>query len=232
MFQAKAVCFDLFETLISEYADGVRKAERRHGHDAARLGLDRDVYRREWGALHERRMTGAIASYAEALRRILAGQGAPCDEQALQELYERRVAEKKAAFRGIDPDVFALLERLKRAGAKLALISNCTEEEVQGWADSGLAPYFDEVLFSYRVGLAKPDAAIYRLACERLGAAEAQCAFIGDGGSDELNGASRAGMRAYRAVWYLPLSMRERTDGFPTLATPMDALAAVGYAAN
>lgn len=228
MSETKAVLFDLFETLISEYADGVRKASRANRNDAARLGLAHDVYRREWGACHDKRMAGQFADYFAVMRHILAGQNAKADESVLRQLYEERVLEKKAAFRDIDPEVFDLLDRLKQAGLKLGLISNCTEEEVQGWQTCGLAPYFDEVLFSYQVGCAKPDPAIYRLACDRLGMEAEQCLFIGDGGSDELNGASRAGMKACHAVWYLPSSMWDRVDGYPRLERPLQALDVLG----
>ncbi|RKN84229.1 HAD family hydrolase [Paenibacillus ginsengarvi] len=224
MTHVKAVLFDLFETLISEFADGARKVDRANRNDAARLGLTHEVYRKEWGARSVKRSTGAFADYFAAMRDLLGGQNAAVPEQVLRELYEERVLEKKAAFADIRPDVFELLERLKRGGVKLALVSNCTEEEVVSWPDCGLAAYFDEVLFSYEVRLAKPDPSIYKLACERLGVAPGECVFIGDGGSDELNGAKAAGIRAYQAVWQLPPSMRERDSGYPQLVTPLAAL--------
>lgn len=227
MIRTKAVLFDLFETLISEYADGVRKAGRSNRGNAERLGLAHDVYRLEWGAAHGKRMTGQYADYYAVMRYILEGRQVRVDERVLKELYEERVLEKKAAFQGIDPDVFELLAALKQEGVKLGLISNCTEEEVRAWPDSELAPYFDEVVFSYQAGCAKPDPAIYLLACDRLGVTAEQCVFIGDGGSDELNGANGIGMRAYHAVWYLPLSMRDKITGYPKLDRPLQALDAV-----
>lgn len=220
----KAVLFDLFETLVSEYAGGVRKVSRENRDYADRLGLAHDVYRREWGACHDKRMTGQFADYFVVMRHILAGQNAQTNESVLRQLYEERVLEKQAAFRDIDPEVFELLRRLKVDGKKLALISNCTEEEVQGWSGSGLADYFDEVLFSYQVGCAKPDPAIYRLACERLGVEAEHCLFIGDGGSDELGGASRIGMKACHAAWYSPRSMWDKVSGYPRLERPLRAL--------
>ncbi|MBD2866761.1 HAD family hydrolase [Paenibacillus oceani] len=223
----EAVLFDLFETLISEYEGGVRKVDRTGRNDAARLGLEHDVYRREWGARHRRRMTGEFSDYKAVMRHILEGQRATINEQELHKMYEERIAEKKAAFTGIDPEVIALLDKLKRDKIAIGLISNCTEEEVRGWQTSGLASYFDTVLFSYEANCAKPDPAIYLLACERLNVKPDQCLFIGDGGSDELNGASRAGMRACQAVWYLPESMREKTYGCPQLVRPMQVMQAV-----
>lgn len=227
MSDVKAVFFDLFETLISEYAGGVRKVDRAGRNDAARIGLEHGVYRREWSARQRQRMTGEFPGYMAVMRHILEGQNVPIDERILQEMYEERIAEKAAAFTGIDPEVIVLLDELRRENVAIGLISNCTEEEVNAWESSGLAPYFDTVLFSYEVRCAKPDPAIYLLACERLNVKPEQCMFIGDGGSDELNGASRVGLRAYQAIWQLPESMREKHFGYPQLERPMQVMQAV-----
>lgn len=40
-------------------------------------------------------------------------------------------------------DIIAMLESLKVSNIKLGLISNCTEEEVQGWSGSDLLPYWN-----------------------------------------------------------------------------------------
>ena len=46
----------------------------------------------------------------------------------------------------------------------------------------------------------KPDARIYRLACERLGVTPSQCLYVGDGGSHELTGAAKVGMTAVQVA--------------------------------
>jgi FMN phosphatase YigB (HAD superfamily) len=86
---------------------------------------------------------------------------------------------------------------------KLGLISNTTPEEVVGWGDCALVPYFHEVVFSYEVGLVKPDASIYRLTCGRLGVPPSRAVFVGDGGDSELAGAAEAGLMPWWATWFL-----------------------------
>jgi putative hydrolase of the HAD superfamily len=51
------------------------------------------------------------------------------------------------------------------------------------------------VVFSYQVGVRKPDARIYARALDALGVAPADAIFVGDGGSDEHRGARALGMR-------------------------------------
>ena len=49
-------------------------------------------------------------------------------------------------------------------------------------------------MFSCSVGLKKPDPRIYQLAANRLEVEPESCLHIGDGGSNELTGASKVGM--------------------------------------
>jgi putative hydrolase of the HAD superfamily len=64
------------------------------------------------------------------------------------------------------------------------------------WRASELDGTVDVEVFSSEVGLRKPDAAIYLLACERLGVGASACLFCGDGAYGELTGAEAVGMTA------------------------------------
>lgn len=213
----KAVLFDLFETLVTEFADGKRRSGRNYDYIGL-LGLPNDVFKQEWGSRSRERMTGAFADYPAVVRDILDKRLLPYNDDSVTQLYQERIKEKKLPFETIDPKVLELLSDLKRKGYRLGLVSNCTEEEVRAWPDSPLAPFFDDVLFSYDVGMAKPDSRLYRLACERLGVLPAETAFVGDGGSSELEGAHQAGLTPYHAVWFNPYVRSE----FPVCASPLE----------
>ena len=86
------------------------------------------------------------------------------------------------------------LDELRRRGFKRGLISVCSSDVEEAWAEIELAPHLDEVVLSCTVGLRKPDPAIYLLTCDRLGVEPAECLFVGDGANDELAGAERVGM--------------------------------------
>ncbi|MDE0965358.1 MAG: HAD-IA family hydrolase [Candidatus Latescibacteria bacterium] len=53
------------------------------------------------------------------------------------------------------------------------------------------------------VGFMKPEPAIYHLACEHLQVSPTETLFVGDGGSDEFQGAAAVGMQPIQAKWYL-----------------------------
>ncbi|MGF7032668.1 putative hydrolase of the HAD superfamily [Paenibacillus mucilaginosus] len=225
MTKVQAVFFDLFETLITEYAGGVRKVRRAADPERrSRIGLTEREFRQEWNARIGRRMTGAFPDYPAVLREICTHRGLEYTEETLQRMLEERVAEKAAAFREIGNDIVQMLCRLKDRGIRLGLISNCTAEEVTAWAGSPLAPYFETVLFSYETGLAKPDPGIYALGCSRLGVMPRDCLFVGDGGSHELDGAKEAGMTALQAAWYVPEAMAARIQGYERLKEPAKLL--------
>ncbi len=56
-----------------------------------------------------------------------------------------------------------------------------------------LAQFFEAVAFSHETGIMKPELGAYVVVLERLGLNASACIFVGDGGSEELLGARRAG---------------------------------------
>ncbi|WP_426446481.1 HAD family hydrolase [Paenibacillus sp. S-38] len=225
MPRVQAVFFDLFETLITEYKNGVCKVRRAADPESrSRIGLTQSEFRREWNARHAQRMTGEYPGYHAVLRDICSHHGLGYPEETVQAMYEERVAEKAAAFGEIGEDVRELLRQLKVRGLRIGLISNCTEEEVTAWGGCGLASYFDTVVFSYETGLAKPDPKIYELGCSRLGVRPEDCLFVGDGGSKELEGAGAAGMTSLQAAWYVPEEIALRVQGVTRLKKPAQLL--------
>lgn len=73
------------------------------------------------------------------------------------------------------------VRRVRAAGYRTGLVTNNAREWGETWRRVvPLDELFDVVLDSSEVGLRKPDPAIYRLACERLGVAPAECLFVDD----------------------------------------------------
>ncbi|MFF4804881.1 HAD family hydrolase [Streptomyces sp. NPDC001351] len=78
-----------------------------------------------------------------------------------------------------DETVVALLRRA-RTRVPLVLVSNATVRLEDDLTALGLADLADEVVNSARVGLAKPDPRIYRLAADLAGVRPERCLFIDD----------------------------------------------------
>lgn len=86
---------------------------------------------------------------------------------------------------------------------RLALLSNfdhaATARRVLD--EAGLAKFFDVIVVSAEEGIRKPSPEIFARCCERLGVAAGSCLFIGDTLSDDVEGATSAGMPV---VWVRP----------------------------
>lgn len=222
----KAVIFDLFETLITE----VGTAPPRASSLGEPLGLDPRAFRAEWRARRPLVVRGQL-SFERALVEIGMHLGPGVDASAVRGVCDERIRAKAAVFQRIEPDLVALTRDLCRQGIGLAVISNCFAEDVQGWSGCALAPQFTCAVFSFAVGVAKPDSRIYLKATDQLGVKPADALYIGDGGDGELIGAEGAGLRTAQAMWFL----RHRTDPsgsapamFPRVSSRQDVLQLIG----
>src|SRR5689334_15006097 len=194
----KAILFDLFETLITE------AGTRPSGVSwlAPHLGCEREAFRTEWKALRPAVTVGQV-SFRQALSDISAKLGHSADDVTLEQLCSDRRRAKADSFAHIEDEVLGMLDDLRRRGIRLGVVSNCCAEDVTAWPTCLLASRVDCAVFSFEVGMAKPDPEIYREAARRLGVDAGDAWFIGDGGHDELTGAKQAGLRAFRALWFL-----------------------------
>lgn len=194
----RAVLFDLFETLITESRTrppGVSSL-------APALGCEREPFRTHWKALRPAVVRGHV-SFRQALSDITAGLGCPADDGTLQRVCGDRIRTKGEPFAQLERDIIEMLDRLRRRDLRLGVLSNCCAEDVAAWPRCALSSYFDCTVFSFEAGLAKPDPEIYVEATRRLQVDVSEAWYIGDGADDELSGAERAGLRAFRALWFL-----------------------------
>ncbi len=111
------------------------------------------------------------------------------------------------------PEAAEALRRLRAAGFATAVLSNGSPAMLAAAvAKAGLGPLLDHVLSVEEVGAYKPHPSVYRLACDRLGAAADAIAFVSSNGWDAW-AASAFGMKA---VWCNRHGQRrERLPGDP-----------------
>jgi putative hydrolase of the HAD superfamily len=198
----RAVIFDLFGTLVVSY-----RGEPFEGLIAGALGVTADDYR--WALLEtsDDRFRGRYPTVEAMMLGIGARLGIEPRPGAVARAcaYRREATRASLVPRG---GAVATLEALRRAGYQLGLISDCSPDVPPLWRTSELAMSIKCPVFSCEVGLRKPDVGIYRFACERLSVEPEECVYAGDGGSDELVGAGRVGMRP--VLYEVPLGERER----------------------
>jgi putative hydrolase of the HAD superfamily len=146
---------------------------------------------------YEQRRMEEVAQ-EELLRQAFAGIGFDLPDDVIEHI----VTLDHSAYSNsmsVEPDVLATLERLRRAGHPMGLVSNISlrPDLMRGDLDRmGLGQYLDSTVFSSEVGMRKPDPRIFREALDRLGAEPAETVFVGDRLYDDVSGAQAAGMRA------------------------------------
>jgi putative hydrolase of the HAD superfamily len=179
----RAVVFDLWDTLVDFDPVAGRAFQ---DQVAARLGRDPDEFAALW-------VEGRSVRESGALRDYLLGIGAP------EELVDELVALRRDSTRSLlapRPGVVETLAELRARGYGVGLITVCSEDVPDVWAETPFAELFDATVFSCLVGLRKPDPGIYHLACDELAVEPKEAVFVGDGANDELAGAQRVGMQA------------------------------------
>ncbi len=214
----RAVLFDLDGTLMDH--DAARTAGLR-GHLREWLpGAEADELvrvEREWErleALHYDEYARGECTFGEQRRRRVHGirgvlESEPRNELDADAWFAAYLRHYRAAWRAFD-DVLPALAALTAAhpAAALGVVTNGEGEPQRAkLAAIGLGERFGAVVASGEVGVAKPEAGIFALACERLGVDPAQTVHVGDRLDLDAEGAAAAGLRG---VW---LDRRETGPG-------------------
>jgi putative hydrolase of the HAD superfamily len=187
----KAIIFDLFGTLVDSYS--IQGYNKLLTDMASALELPYKYFSKIWRNTTYERGTGIFKTTEESIRNICNTLKVSVNDEKIRKCVQIR---RENSIKALTPKNGAvdILKRLKGLEYKTGLITNCSAEVPLLWKNTEFFHLFDTTIFSASVGLKKPDAQIYNLACEQLGVQPNECLYIGDGDSNELSGASQLGM--------------------------------------
>ncbi|MEU4336738.1 HAD family hydrolase [Micromonospora lupini] len=188
----QAVLFDFFGTLTRSVQRGAA-----HLGTAELLGCPTETLTEVLNRTYYERASGRLGNAEATLRWVCAQAGVHPSDRALRAAVASRHRAIRADTR-LRADAVPVLAALRQRGLRTGVVSDCTHELPAFLPQLAIAPLLDVRVFSVQVGRCKPDAALYLTACRRLGLAPDECLYVGDGGSQELTGAERAGMTAVR----------------------------------
>jgi putative hydrolase of the HAD superfamily len=219
-----ALLVDLDDTLL-DYSGGVDASWR----DAcaaccAPLGLDADplvqavaeTRRWFWGdpTRHREERLDMLRAWRRIAGHALARLGVA--REGLDAAIARAYADRRRAVMRLFPDARETLERLRRRGLPLGLVTNGDagqqRDKIERFA---LAPLFDVIVIEGEFGAGKPDAVVYRHALARLGVRPRDAWMVGDHLEFDVDGSQRVGLRGAwldRAGAGLPGDSRVRPD--------------------
>jgi putative hydrolase of the HAD superfamily len=191
----EGVLLDLYGTLVPA---GPRASRAPHLFAMAQLlGAEPGRFENDWATSLGDRVFGRLGSLEDAIVNIAGRQGLLPSPERIQQAVDVRLAFCRSTLESCGP-LLPQLDALLGAGIRLAVVSDCSEETARLWSASLLGQRIKATAFSCVVGTCKPDPRMYRLALQQLGLPADRCAFVGDGGSRELTGATEVGLTAYR----------------------------------
>lgn len=95
----------------------------------------------------------------------------------------------------VNPDAPSVLDELRRGGYRLGVISNSEDGQAERLVDLlGVRHFFEFCVDSYVLGSTKPDSKIFLHAVEMLGTEPQETAYVGDMYTQDVVGASGAGL--------------------------------------
>lgn len=119
----------------------------------------------------------------------------PVNEETIERIVS--IWQKNAMKAKIFPETKEVLEALKKKGLKLAIITNSPCFFTANVIESlGLKKYFDEIIYSYDVGIIKTNPRIFDMAAKRLGVSKEEILMVGDSKETDIYGAEKANVKA------------------------------------
>lgn len=183
----KAVLFDLDETLLDRKNSlidfviwQVKHQLKLNDHQAIHF-IQRFLMLDNHGALWKDQV------YQQLIREFDLGDFS-VDE--LLTAYEQRFCQ----FARANPHVVEVINALNDKGLKLGLISNGKSPfQERNFQALNIAEFFEIILVSEKIGLRKPDPAIFHMALAELNVLPEQALFVGDDPIADVEGARKLG---------------------------------------
>ncbi|GAB4851740.1 hypothetical protein Ancab_031142 [Ancistrocladus abbreviatus] len=128
-------------------------------------------------------------------RYIVTSSTGCSDNQYFEELYHYYMTDK--AWHLCDPNAEKVFEALRKAGVKVALVSNFDTRLRPLLRTLNCEHWFDAVAVSAEVSAEKPNPTIFLKACEFLGVKPDDAVHVGDDRRNDIWGARAAGCDAW-----------------------------------
>jgi putative hydrolase of the HAD superfamily len=141
------------------------------------------------------RITGSLGDVQQTMRALATRLGVTLTDQQAAEAGRIRRTVQETMF-ALRPETVPVIEQLRARGLRIGLVSDCTSELPDAWHRLPLAGLVDAPVFSCVERTRKPDPRLFLKAAAGLETDPAHCLYVGDGGGNELTGATAVGMRA------------------------------------
>jgi len=211
----KFLLFDLDHTLLDfDAAEDVALTQLLKEEGVADIQAYKDYYvpmnKSLWKDLEEKKITKQELVNTR-FSKMFSHFGIEKDGVYLAERYQFYLAQQGQVFSG----AMELLDSLIDRGYELYAATNgITTIQTGRMAQSGLAPYFNQVFISEQLQTQKPDALFYEKIGQQIaGFSKEKALMIGDSLTADIQGGNNAGIDT---IWYNPHHLENHTQAQPT----------------
>ena len=211
----KFLLFDLDHTLLDfDTAEDVALTQLLKEEGVTDIQAYKDYYvpmnKTLWKDLEQKKITKQKLVNTR-FSRLFAHFGIEKDGVYLAERYQFFLAQQGQVFSG----AMELLDSLIDRGYELYAATNgITTIQTGRLAQSGLAPYFNQVFISEQLQTQKPDALFYEKIGQQIaGFSKEKTLMIGDSLTADIQGGNNAGIAT---IWYNPHHLENHTQAKPT----------------
>ena len=211
----KFLLFDLDHTLLDfDTAEDVALTQLFKEEGIEDIQAYKDYYvpmnKSLWKDLEQKRITKAELINTR-FAKLFAHFGIIKDGSYLAERYQFFLAQQGQIFSG----AIELLDTLTERGYELYAATNgITAIQTGRLAQSGLAPYFNQIFISEQLKTQKPDALFYEKICQQIdGYSKEKTLMIGDSLTADIQGGNNADIDT---IWYNPHHLENNTQAQPT----------------
>ena len=211
----KFLLFDLDHTLLDfDTAEDVALTQLLKEEGVEDIQAYKDYYvpmnKSLWKDLEEKKITKQELVNTR-FSKMFSHFGIEKDGVYLAERYQFYLAQQGQVFSG----AMELLDSLIDRGYELYAATNgITTIQTGRMAQSGLAPYFNQVFISEQLQTQKPDALFYEKIGQQIaGFSKEKALMIGDSLTADIQGGNNAGIDT---IWYNPHHLENHTQAQPT----------------
>ncbi|MGC0310885.1 YjjG family noncanonical pyrimidine nucleotidase [Streptococcus sp. CL9.43] len=211
----KFLLFDLDHTLLDfDTAEDVALTQLLKEEGVADIQSYKDYYvpmnKSLWKDLEEKKITKQELVNTR-FSKLFSHFGIEKDGVYLSERYQFYLAQQGQVFSG----AMELLDSLLDRGYELYAATNgITTIQTGRMAQSGLAPYFNQVFISEQLQTQKPDALFYEKIGQQIaGFSKEKTLMIGDSLTADIQGGNNAGIDT---IWYNPHHLVNKSLAQPT----------------
>ena len=211
----KFLLFDLDHTLLDfDAAEDVALTQLLKEEGVADIQAYKDFYvpmnKALWKDLEQKKISKQELVNTR-FSRLFAHFGQEKDGSFLAQRYQFYLSQQGQAFSGAHELLDSLIERDLDL---YAATNGITAIQTGRLAQSGLAPYFNQVFIYEQLQTQKPDALFYeKIGQQIVGFSKEKTLMIGDSLTADIQGGNNAGIAT---IWYNPYHLENHTQAQPT----------------